>query len=60
MYYDAGLIQPIETSKLTNYNKVGKFFREHPYAEVEPGKKFHVPITWGTQTNHHKYIKGSG
>ncbi len=50
MYYDAGLIQPIDTSKLTNYGKVGKFFREHPYAEVEPGKKFHVPITWGTQT----------
>ena len=50
MYYDAGLIQAIDTSKLTNYMKVGEYFREHPYAQVEPGKKFHVPITWGTQT----------
>jgi len=50
MYYDAGLIQPIDTSKLSNYGKVGEFFREHPYAQVEPGKKFQVPITWGTQT----------
>jgi putative spermidine/putrescine transport system substrate-binding protein/spermidine/putrescine transport system substrate-binding protein len=50
MYYDAGLIQPIDTSKLSNYSKVGEFFREHPYAQVEEGKKFQVPITWGTQT----------
>jgi putative spermidine/putrescine transport system substrate-binding protein len=50
MYYDAGLIQAIDTSKLSNYGKVGEYFRTHPYAEVEPGKKFHVPITWGTQT----------
>lgn len=50
MYYDAGLIQAIDTSKLTNYKKIGEFFREHPYAQVEPGKKFHVPICWGTQT----------
>ncbi len=50
MYYDAGLIQSIDTSKLENYNKIGEYFREHPYAQVERGKKFHVPITWGTQT----------
>jgi spermidine/putrescine-binding protein len=50
LYYDAGLIQAIDTSKLKNYSKVGEFFREHPYAQVEPGKKFHVPMTWGTQT----------
>lgn len=49
MYYDAGLIQAIDTSKLSNYPKVGEFFREHPYAQVETGKKFHVPITWGDQ-----------
>jgi len=50
MYYDAGLIQPIDTTKLENYHKVGEFFREHSYAQVVPGKKYHVPITWGTQT----------
>lgn len=49
MYYDAGLIQAIDTSKLSNYSKVGEYFREHPYAQVETGKKFHVPITWGDQ-----------
>ncbi len=50
LYYDAGLIQPIDTSKLSNYSKIGEFFRDHPYAQLEPGKKFHVPMTWGTQT----------
>ncbi|MEW5815177.1 MAG: extracellular solute-binding protein [Spirochaetota bacterium] len=50
MYYDAGLIQAIDVAKVTNYPKVGKLFREHPYAEVTPGKKYHVPIVWGTQT----------
>ncbi len=49
MYYDAGIIQAIDTSKLENYGKVGEFFRTHPYAEVEPGKRFHVPICWGDQ-----------
>ena len=50
MYKDAGLIQPIDASKLTTYPKVGKFFREHPYAKTETGEKLHVPIVWGTQT----------
>lgn len=49
MYYDAGLIQAIDVSRLENYSKIGEFFRTHPYAEVEPGKKFHVPIVWGDQ-----------
>jgi len=49
MYYDAGLIQAIDTSKLENYSKVGKYFRSHPYAEMEEGKKFHIPICWGDQ-----------
>jgi len=49
MYYDAGLIQPIDTGRLKNYTKIGKFFREHPYANIG-GKTYHVPIVWGTQT----------
>jgi len=49
MYYDAGLIQAIDTSKLENYSKVGEYFRSHPYAEMEEGKKFHIPICWGDQ-----------
>jgi spermidine/putrescine-binding protein len=50
MYRDAGLIQPIDTSKLKNYNKIGEFFREHPYGKMPDGSKLHVPIVWGTQT----------
>ena len=49
MYYDAEIIQAIDTSKLENYGKMGEFFRTHPYAEMEEGKKFHVPICWGGQ-----------
>ena len=50
MYYDAGLIQSVDTSKLSNYQKIGKFFRDYPYQDMVPGKKFHIPIVWGTQT----------
>lgn len=50
MYQDAGLIQPIDISKLANYSKIGEYFREHPYAKTETGEKLHVPIVWGTQT----------
>ncbi|MBD3306600.1 extracellular solute-binding protein [candidate division KSB3 bacterium] len=50
LYQDSGLIQPIDVSKLSNYNKIGEFFREHPYAKTESGQKLHVPIVWGTQT----------
>lgn len=50
MYRDAGLIQPIDTSKLANYSKIGEYFREHPYGKMPDGSKLHVPIVWGTQT----------
>jgi spermidine/putrescine-binding protein len=50
LYRDADLIKPIDTSKLSNYNKIGEFFREHPYGKMPDGSKLHVPIVWGTQT----------
>jgi len=50
LYKDAGLIQAIDTSKLGNYNKIGEYFREHPYGKMPDGSKLHVPIVWGTQT----------
>lgn len=50
MYQDAGLIQPIDVSKLSNYNKIGSFFRDHEYGKTPTGEKLHVPIVWGTQT----------
>jgi len=50
LYKDAGLLQPIDTSKLGNYSKIGEYFREHPYGKMPDGSKLHVPIVWGTQT----------
>ena len=50
LYKDAGLLQPIDTSKLSNYSKIGEYFREHPYGKMPDGSKLHVPVVWGTQT----------
>jgi putative spermidine/putrescine transport system substrate-binding protein/spermidine/putrescine transport system substrate-binding protein len=50
-YRDAGLLQPIDVKKLSNYSKMGAFFREHPYNKMlGGGVSYHVPIVWGTQT----------
>ncbi len=48
-YYDAGLIQAIDISMIKNFDKMGELFRTHPYAVMEPGKRFQVPICWGAQ-----------
>jgi spermidine/putrescine transport system substrate-binding protein len=48
MYYDAGLIKPIDISKLENYKKIDKFFTNNAYAEMEKGIKYHIPIAWGS------------
>ncbi len=50
LYDDAGLIKAIDTSKLSNYSKIGEYFREHEYAKNAAGEKMHVPLVWGTQT----------
>jgi spermidine/putrescine-binding protein len=50
MYNGAGLLQPADTKKLTNYMKMGAFFREHPYNKLLGGATLHIPIVWGTQT----------
>jgi spermidine/putrescine-binding protein len=50
LYKDAGLIKPIDTSQLSNYGKIGEYFREHPYGKMPDGSKLHVPLVWGTQT----------
>jgi spermidine/putrescine-binding protein len=50
-YKDAGLLQPVDVKKLSNYPKMGAFFREHPYNKLlGGGATYHVPIVWGTQT----------
>ena len=50
MYNKAGLLQPVDTKKLSNYMKIGAFFREHPYNKILGGATLHIPIVWGTQT----------
>ncbi len=50
MYKSAGLLQTANTSKLTNYSKMGAFFRSHPYNKMVEGGPYHIPIVWGTQT----------
>ena len=49
VYYDAGLIQFVDTAKLENYGKIGEYFRTQGYSEMEEGKIFQVPICWGCQ-----------
>jgi spermidine/putrescine-binding protein len=36
-YKDAGLLQPVDVKKLSNYPKMGAFFREHPYNKLLGG-----------------------
>ena len=51
MYKNAELLQPVDVKKLSNYMKMGAFFREHPYNKMlGGGATLHVPIVWGTQT----------
>lgn len=41
-----GLIEPIETGKLTNYADLTPTFRDHAYLQTD-GKPFGVPWVWG-------------
>jgi spermidine/putrescine transport system substrate-binding protein len=51
MYKSAGLLQTTDTGKLANYQKMGAFFRNHPYNKMlGGGGVYHTPIVWGTQT----------
>jgi spermidine/putrescine-binding protein len=51
MYKSAGILQPVDTSKLGNYSQMGAFFRNHPYNKMLGGGGiYHIPIVWGTQT----------
>lgn len=45
--YDEGLIQPIDTSKLTNYKNLNKTWTDFSDAKIN-GKTYAVPWTWGT------------
>jgi spermidine/putrescine transport system substrate-binding protein len=45
--YDEGLIQPIDTSKLTNYKNLNDTWKNFSDANID-GKTYAVPWTWGT------------
>lgn len=55
-YYDAGLIQPIDKSKIPDYSKLSSFFQNASYATIG-GQLYHSPIVWGA--NNFVYDKGS-
>ena len=46
-YYDAGIIQSIDQSKITNYDKLSGFFKDADY-KMYDGEMFHVPMVWGS------------
>lgn len=50
MYAQAKLLQPIDTSRLSNYGAIRDYFREHPLSRAADGAVMHVPFVWGTQT----------
>ena len=45
-YYDAKLIQPIDLSKIPNYEKLSKFFKDADYKVID-GKIYQIPLDWG-------------
>lgn len=50
LYRQAGLIQAIDTSRLSNYERIHSYFRNHPFSRTSDGRTMHVPIVWGTQS----------
>jgi spermidine/putrescine transport system substrate-binding protein len=44
---EAGLIQPIDTTKLKNWNKIAPALRDLPGISAGPGKVWFVPHYWG-------------
>jgi len=44
---DAGLLQPIDTTKLKNWNKISPTLRNMPGISAGPGKVWFVPHYWG-------------
>jgi len=46
-YYNAGLLDPIEQSKISNYDKLSGFFKDADYKVID-GKTWHIPMCWGS------------
>ena len=46
-WQEAGLLQPIDTTKLKNWNSISPSLRNLPGMEAAPGKVWFVPHYWG-------------
>jgi spermidine/putrescine transport system substrate-binding protein len=46
-WQEAGYLQPIDTAKLKNWNKIAPVLRELPGISAGPGKVWFVPHYWG-------------
>jgi putative spermidine/putrescine transport system substrate-binding protein/spermidine/putrescine transport system substrate-binding protein len=46
-YYDAGILQPIDQNKITNFGKLSQFFQDADYKMID-GAMYHVPMCWGS------------
>ena len=44
---ESGLIQPIDTAKLKNWNRIAPALRNLPQIPAGPGKVWFVPHYWG-------------
>jgi len=44
-YYDAGLLDPIDQSKIPNYDKLSQFFKDQTYKVID-GKLYAIPMCW--------------
>jgi spermidine/putrescine transport system substrate-binding protein len=45
-WQEAGLLQPVDTTKLTNWNKIASTLKELPGISAGPGKVWFVPHYW--------------
>lgn len=51
-FADAGILQPVDISRLANYANIIPYFRDHPEL-IYKGKQWGVPFTWGSLPMHY-------
>ncbi len=45
-FVESGVLQPVDTGRLSNYQNIIPYFRDHP-ALIYKGQQWGVPFTWG-------------
>ena len=51
-FAEAGILQPLDTSRLSNYGNVIPYFRDHPEL-IYKGEQWGLPFTWGSLPMHY-------